>query len=74
MSNTSKNAKEHLYFVSKLGIERCHQQLAQLHALIHFSAQEKEGVMMSAMTRLLASLESELAMSNECLDRLASKI
>ncbi len=72
MKKQTVDSRDHLHLVCKMGIDRCRQQLAQLHALIHLlGSKDKEAVMTGAISSLLASLESELALNGEWLDLLA---
>jgi hypothetical protein len=63
--------REQLCLVFRLGLERCQQNLAHLHALIHTGAME-EGVLSAALVTLLANLEKELLTGREWLEQLAA--
>jgi hypothetical protein len=65
--------REQLCLVFRLGLERCQQNLAHLHALIHTGGiGEGDGVIPAALVTLLASLEKELRTGHEWLEQLAA--
>ncbi len=71
MGKNDKN-REQFYLVFRLGLERCQQNLAHLHALIHAGGFSEESVLSAALVALLVNLEKEILTGREWLDSMAA--
>jgi hypothetical protein len=64
--------RDQLCLAFRLGLERCQQNLAHLHALIHTGLSDADGVLSAAIVTVIANLEQELMSGRDWLDRLSA--